>query len=93
MRIKTPTPEGRELARKLTPHARPLTPDGRRLAEVLEMRTANVISELLALPKRVAVRVAKAKTPDAVKDILDRELKRALRGFDERLPRIRATKA
>ena len=70
-----------------------LTPEARKLAEVLELRTANVIDQLLSLPKRVAIRVAKAKTPDAVKDILDRELKRALRGFDEPLPRIRATKA
>ena len=92
MRIKTPTTEGKELARKLGTHGGPLTPEAKRLAEVLEMRTANVISELLALPKRIAVRVARTKTPEGVKKLLDRELRRALRGLDEPLPRIRAAR-
>ena len=59
-----------------------LTPEAKKLADVLELRLANTVTSLLEIPGKVAVRVAKAKTPAGVKRILGRELNQALRGLE-----------
>src|SRR5437867_2608913 len=48
-----------------------LTPEAKKVADVLELRMADTISPLLAIPKKVVVRVTRANTPESGQRILD----------------------